>query len=69
MKQKGLAPILIVLILAALVGGYFVYQNQSKSTPPTQQTVQPTPVASPHRLVLEKQPIGKHILVLYVNIQ
>jgi len=34
MNQKGLAPILIVLILAALVGGYLIYQNQSKTTPP-----------------------------------
>lgn len=28
MSQKGLALILIVLILAALVGGYLVYQRQ-----------------------------------------
>lgn len=28
-NQKGLAPILIVLILAALVSVYFIYQNQS----------------------------------------
>lgn len=30
MKQRGLAPILIVLILAALVGGYLIYQNQNQ---------------------------------------
>ncbi len=35
MNQKGLTPILIVLILAALVGGYLVYQNQPKPTSPT----------------------------------
>lgn len=33
MSQKGLAPILIILILAALVGGYLVYQNQAKPAP------------------------------------
>lgn len=43
MTQKGLAPILIVLILAFLVGGYFVYQNQVKSTPTPQSTTQPSP--------------------------
>lgn len=48
-NQKGLAPILIVLILAALVGGYFLYQQQAKSpsaptTPPaTSSTFQPSP--------------------------
>ncbi len=31
MKQRGIAPILIVMLIAVLVGGYFVYQNQAKS--------------------------------------
>ncbi len=45
MNQKGLAPILIVLILAVtLVGGYLVYQNQTKPTPQT--TIQTTPTPS-----------------------
>ena len=43
MNQKGLSPILIVLILAALVGGYLVYQNQPKPTPSPQPNVQPSP--------------------------
>ena len=43
MSQKGLAPILIVLIIAALVGGYLIYQNQPKPTPPSQPTTQPSP--------------------------
>lgn len=29
MTQKGLTPILIVLILAGLISGYFIYQKQS----------------------------------------
>lgn len=29
--EAGLSPILIVLILATLVGGYLVYQNQTKT--------------------------------------
>lgn len=50
MNQKGLAPILIVLILAFLVGGYLVYQKQPKPTPSpsapstTSYTPQPSPV-------------------------
>jgi len=44
MTQKGLAPILIVLILAALVGGFLVYQNQSKpASVPTTLVTQPSP--------------------------
>ncbi len=39
MSQKGLTPILIVLILAGLVGGYFVYQNQTKPAPAIKTTV------------------------------
>ncbi len=48
-NQKGLAPILIVLILAALVGGYLVYQNYPKPTSSSKPTNQPspTPDASP----------------------
>lgn len=45
MTQKGFAPILIVLILAALVGGYFLYSKQKPSTP-LSQTVQPTSTPS-----------------------
>lgn len=33
MIQKGLAPILIVLLLALALGGYLVYQRQTKSNP------------------------------------
>lgn len=43
MSQKGLAPILIVIIIAILIGGYFIYQNQAKPAPPPQQTTQPSP--------------------------
>lgn len=39
MKQKGFAPILIVIIITALIGGYLIYQNsfQIKTPPPTTQ--------------------------------
>lgn len=37
MNQKGLVPILIIILVAAAVlGGYFIYQNQPKPTPPPQ---------------------------------
>lgn len=41
MKQKGLAPILIVLLIALGIGGYLLYQKQ-------QQTIQapPTPTST-----------------------
>lgn len=42
MNQKGFAPILIVIILAALVGGYLLYQKQVKPVAVPQQ-VQVTP--------------------------
>lgn len=39
MKQKGLAPILIViLVAAALLGGFLIYQNQTKPTLSPQST-------------------------------
>lgn len=41
-RQKGIAPILIVLLIALTVGGYLLYQNQSKPAP-VQQATQPTP--------------------------
>lgn len=44
-KQRGFAPILIVLLIALGIGGYFVYKNysnnQTKVTPP-QQISQPS---------------------------
>lgn len=43
-KQKGLAPILIVILIALVVGGYFIYQKQLKPV------VQPTtPAVSPNK--------------------
>ena len=42
MSQKGFVPLLIVLILTALVGGYLVYQNQPKPA----SSPQPTPQSS-----------------------
>ncbi len=53
-NQKGLAPILIVLIVAALVGGYLIYTNYSNNRiktvsqhqVSTSQTPQPIPQAS-----------------------
>ena len=42
--QKGLAPILIIVLVSlAALGGYILYQNQTKFIPPPQQISQPTP--------------------------
>ena len=52
-KQKGFAPILIVLLVAVLaVGGYFVYTNYSnnQTAAPTGQTTQ-TPPPTPDETV------------------
>lgn len=38
--QKGLAPILIVLLIALGIGGYFIYSNESNHR---SQTIQPSP--------------------------
>ncbi len=51
MSQKGLTPILIVLILAALIGGYVLYSRQKSSTPSSLQPFdsaqgKPTPQTS-----------------------
>lgn len=32
-KRKGLAPVLIVLLVALAVGGYLLYQRQTKPAP------------------------------------
>lgn len=46
-KQRGLSPILIIILIALALGGYLFYQKQTKSTP-SQQTTQlsPTPIAT-----------------------
>ncbi|MBI2338692.1 hypothetical protein HYU95_05935 [Candidatus Daviesbacteria bacterium] len=41
-KQKGLAPILIVLLIALVVGGYLIYQKQIKPVVIPQQTSEPS---------------------------
>ncbi|MBI2019833.1 hypothetical protein HYS94_00220 [Candidatus Daviesbacteria bacterium] len=46
MNQKGLAPILIVILIAAAIGGYFIYKNQNKVAPVVQKTPQPLPTSS-----------------------
>ena len=45
MKQKGLAPILIVLLIAVGIGGYLLYQKQLKPVSVPQPS--PSPVVSP----------------------
>lgn len=53
MKQKGFAPILIVIIIAALVGGYLLYRNQVKPISSLQpQNPVVTPQAPKWRLEL-----------------
>lgn len=46
-QQKGLAPILIVLLIALTVGGYLLYQQQSKPMPQSVTQSSPTPVTNP----------------------
>lgn len=48
-KQKGLAPILIVFLIALTVGGYLLYQKQTKPAVVLQPVTQPlsSPVTSP----------------------
>lgn len=41
-RQKGLAPILIVILIALAVGGYLVYQKQTRPASLPQPTTQPT---------------------------
>lgn len=38
MNQKGLAPILIVILIALVIGGYFIYNNTSKKAATSQST-------------------------------
>ncbi|MBI2338656.1 hypothetical protein HYU95_05750 [Candidatus Daviesbacteria bacterium] len=51
MKQKGLAPILIMILIGVAVSGYLLYTRQAKPTPPPQnptatQTPQSTSASS-----------------------
>lgn len=43
-KQKGLTPILIILLIAGIIGGYLIYQKQSKSVSMSLRTIQPSVV-------------------------
>lgn len=45
--QKGLAPILIVILIALVVGGYMFIQKQIKPTIVPQSITQPSPSATP----------------------
>lgn len=66
-SQKGLAPILIVILAAALaLGGYLVYQNQTKPTTPPQPTTQPSP--SPSNVTHESTTSGETAnWIRYIN--
>lgn len=44
-KQKGIAPILIVILIAIALGGFLIYQKQTKPILLPQQT--PQPAANP----------------------
>lgn len=58
MNQKGFAPILIVLLIALGLGGYFIYSKyQAKPTSDSRATVSsPYPDSSP---IIETQLLGK----------
>lgn len=42
-KQKGLAPILIVILIALAIGGYLIYQKQTKPVSVSQPVTQSSP--------------------------
>lgn len=68
MPQKGLAPIVIVLLIALGIGGYLYYQNQNKTTPaPVQQTTQPTPIPSTSQIVFQDKLVGEKRIYRYKN--
>lgn len=47
LSQKGIPPILIVILLAAaLAGGFLVYRQQPKNLSQPQQTTQPSPTSA-----------------------
>lgn len=49
MNQKGLSPILIIILITAALGGFVIYQQQSsqpKPNPSPQPTAQPSPVSN-----------------------
>lgn len=65
MNQKGFAPILILIILATLIGGYVVYQKQIKFTPnsqPNTKSSAPLPFPTPD---IKLDPSGK--FKIYTN--
>ena len=54
MKQKGLTPMLIVLLVAAVIGGYLIYQNQSaKPTSPIITVASPAPTGAAETVYTE----------------
>lgn len=64
MKQAGFAPLLIVVLITLALGGYFIYQKQTKPTPSPQSTIQPTSAPLPKdytdsekKLKIQKTPI------------
>lgn len=71
-SQKGFAPILIVVIIAALVGGYLIYQNsqnQPKLIPLLQNTKiksqTPQPTSSPSATITETDNILRIIPYIF----
>lgn len=45
-QEAGFIPILIAILVAVLVGGYFVYSKSQTKTPPAQPTTSSTPQPS-----------------------
>lgn len=61
-KQKGLAPILIVILIALTIGGYLIYQKQVKPVSVPQQTPQSSPVTDQNleaKFIVKVIPSGK----------
>ncbi len=64
-SEKGLSPILVILLIAVLIGGYLIYSgkiNLNKSTTANIQTIQPAPT---NNVTSEKTYINKQLGVMF----
>ena len=56
-NQRGLAPIVIIFLIALGVGGYLVYQNLTKTTSQPQSVTQPSPTPTEPTETTETSPL------------
>lgn len=67
--QKGLAPILVVILIALAVGGYMFIQKQTKPVVLPQPVIQPSssPVASPVATTSAEPAYWKTVCKNFIN--